>query len=304
MIGLSILQVVLTFAGSPLLDGFVRKYIKAKLAHSRVGPLTGPWQTYIDLIKLLGKEDLIIEGAPYLPQILIPLAALGSVLVGSLLVPISGVAPLGQGGDMIVFIYCMGAGIVSVILAALSAGSPYAHAGAIREVCLHLIVEPVLFVALLSAVVLSQSLRFEDQLMWHLSQGFSLPMLIGAVALFAALQAQFGKLPFDIPEAEQEIVGGLFTEMSGPRLALFRLFFLSRQFVFACLLCTVFLPWGLTDIPILNLLTTVVKVFVVYCLIGLLDALLPRLRIDQALRFYLTVLLTAAVGAVLAYLAA
>ncbi|MCS7224417.1 MAG: NADH-quinone oxidoreductase subunit H [Armatimonadetes bacterium] len=304
LIGLGIVHIVLTLFAGPFLDGFTRKYIKANLAHSREGPLVGPWQTFVDLFKLLGKEDLFTAGGIISLQMLAPLVALSSALVASLMVPLSGIAPLGAQSDMIVFLYTIGLGAVAVVIGAMATGSPYAYAGSLREISLYLIVEPVLMLAMLGAMALSRSLHLEDQLRWHYAQGFSLPMLIGAVAVFVALQAQFGKLPFDIAEAEQEVISGPFIEISGPRLALLRWFFLSRQFVFAGLFCTVFLPWGLTAYPVVNLLITLVKIFVVYSLIGLIDAVMPRVRIDQALRVYFAVLIIALLGAVLAFVSA
>ncbi len=118
-------------------------------------------------------------------------------------------------------------------------------------------------------------------------------MAIAAVALFLALQAQAGKLPFDIPEADQEIMGGPLIEQSGPRLALFRWALWAKQLVFAVLLVQVFVPW-----PHLGILAARRRA----------DAGQgarrpgtgrgdrrgqPRLRIEQAMGYYMRVALSA-----------
>jgi formate hydrogenlyase subunit 4 len=114
-------------------------------------------------------------------------------------------------------------------------------------------------------------------------------MVIAGVALFLALQAQAGKLPFDIPEADQEIMGGPLVEQSGPRLALFRWTLWAKQLVFAFLLVELFFPWPRTGLFLLDLAMSLVKVLFVLVLIAVVDVVNPRLRIEQAMGYYLRV---------------
>lgn len=300
-IGLGVLNIVLVLFFGPLFEGFVRKYIKANIAHSRRGPLVGVWQPFIDLFKLLGKEDLEAAGGVVTLQRLAPMMALAAALTASLFIPIAGKAPFEMHGDLIVFVYIIGISAVFIVFGAMASGSPYSYVGGTREMTLYLIVEPVLFIALVAAMINAHSLRFHDLIAWHQTHGVSLSMLVGAFALLMAMQAQFGKLPFDIAEAEQEIIGGPFIEMSGPKLALLKWTMFSRQFVFASVLVTVFFPWGKTGILAIDALITLIKVFVAYVVVGLIEVLTPRLRIDQALRFYLAMIITSAIAVVLAY---
>ncbi|NIQ98745.1 MAG: hydrogenase 3 membrane subunit, partial [Gemmatimonadales bacterium] len=71
---------------------------------------------------------------------------------------------------------------------------------------------------------------------------------IAALALLLSLQAQVGKLPFDIAEADQEIMGGPFIEQSGPKLALYKWSLWAKLVVFAAILCSVFVPWPRLDL--------------------------------------------------------
>lgn len=300
VLGFSLAHLLIILFLAPLYEGFVRKYIRAQVAHSRIGPPV--WQPYLDLFKLMAKEDLM----PTRDVIfrLAPMVCLGAALVGGLLVPIGTKAPLDGAGDFIVFIYIMGLSTVALVLGAMASSSPFAYAGATREVMMFLIVEIVVVVALIAGAINSHSLRFSGIVAWYTSHPFSLSMIIAALALLLALQAQFGKLPFDIPEAETEIMGGPLIEMSGPRLALLYWAVWVRRLIYACLFASVFLPWGRTGIWPLDAVITLVLAFVIYVLVGVVEVLNPRLRIDQALSYYLVTLIGLGLASmVLAYLA-
>ncbi|MGB9619606.1 MAG: NADH-quinone oxidoreductase subunit H, partial [Armatimonadota bacterium] len=110
-------------------------------------------------------------------------------------------------------------------------------------------------------------------------------------------QANVGRLPFDIVEAESEIVEGPFIEYSGPRLALCKLGFYVRQLMFALLFVSVFIPWPRVDIAALAVVLALVKALVVLLVVGLIDCVVPRLRIDQSMT-YMSRVLFVALGAV------
>jgi formate hydrogenlyase subunit 4 len=127
----------------------------------------------------------------------------------------------------------------------------------------------------------------------------SISMGIAGVAFLLALQAQVGKLPFDIAEAEQEIMGGPFIERSGPGMALFKWALHARLMIFSALLVSVFLPWPHLGNPGLNLLATLGKMAVVLLLVGVVDVVNPRVRIDQSMYYYSRVIVWVAVAALL-----
>lgn len=300
-IGLGCLNVLLALFLGPFLEGLTRKYVKAQIAHSRMGPLVGPWQPFYDLLKLFGKEDLEVGGGW---QRVAPVLCMGAVLTAALLTPMGAGAPLRGVGDAVVLVYVLGLSSIALLLGGFATQTSYAFVGSMREVMLYLVVEPVLAVALITGMVNAQSLRLEDIMAWHTSHGPSLSMLVAAFAVFLALWAQFGKLPFDLPEAEQEIIGGPLIEMSGPKLALFKWAIWTRQFVLASLLVSVFFPWLGVGQAVVDFVLFLIKVALVFVLIGLVEVVTPRLRIDQALRFYLATLLIAGMAVVLAYVAA
>lgn len=272
---------------APGYEGVMRK-LKAFI-HSRQGPPVA--QPYLDTLKLLGKEDLRArQGSVYA---ITPALALGAALLLALFVPLGGVSPLGFAGDIIVLLYVATAGSVVVMLTAFASRSPYAAVGGSREMMMLLCVEPALAVALVVGAVKAGTLTLGGILAWQVEHGPSLSMTVAGIAVLMAVQAQAGKLPFDVPEAEQEIMGGPLVEQSGPRLALFRWSMWIRQLLFAVLLVEIFAPWPRIGVFGLDALLTLVKVAIVLAIIALVDVVNPRLRIEQAMGAYMRVAVSA-----------
>ena len=290
---MAIINVGLALLLSPLLEGIMRK-LRARI-HSRIGPPV--LQPYYDLLKLLGKEDLR-AGDPWL--ILAPILALASTLTASLLIPLGGEAPLAGAGDLLVFLYFVGISAVAVIFMGMLSWSPYAFLGSSREMMIYLTVEPVLFVTLITAAVHARSLKLYDLVLWNHAMGPQISMLIAAIAYFLVLQAQLGRLPFDMAEAETEIMGGPSIEIGGPKLALFRWSVQAKLLVFTALFVEVFFPWPKTFQFIPDLGLTLGKVLLIVLVVAGIDAVNPRLRIDQALVFFFGVTMVSLAGLALA----
>jgi formate hydrogenlyase subunit 4 len=280
---LCLLNVVLALFLSPLYEGIMRK-LRAAI-HSRIGPpITQP---YLDLLKLLGKEDLRSTGGVVYASL--PALTLGSLLLLATLIPMGTTAPLAFAGDMIAVLYVAAMSSVLIILTGFASSSPYASIGSSREMMMLLSVEPILAIALSVGAFKARTLALGGIANWQVQNGPSISMAIGGLAFFLALQAQAGKLPFDIAEADQEIMGGPLVEQSGPRLALFRWAMWTKQLVLAFLLVEVFFPWPRLGIHLIDLIMTMVKVLVVLVLVAVIDVVNPRLRIDQAVGYFMRV---------------
>jgi formate hydrogenlyase subunit 4 len=304
-VAVGIVNLAVVLGLSPLFEGVVRKFIKARV-HSRQGPPI--LQPYYDLFKLLCKEDLQVSDNWLLR--FAPKLCLAAIMVSALLIPIGLLhAPLEGNGDLIALVYFVGLAAVAIVLGAAASESPYASIGLGREVMLLLTVEPVVVIGLLTAAVNAHSLRLSDIMAWQISHGPSISMSIAGFAILLALQAQAGKLPFDISEADQEIMGGPFIEQSGPKLALYKWSFWAKLVVFAAILCSIFIPWPRLDLlgpgsgalalafqAVGNIIITLVKMAVVVIIVGLIDVVNPRLRIDQALAYFLGVMFMAVIG--------
>lgn len=280
---ISLLNVLAALLLSPLCEGVMRK-LRAAL-HSRIGPPVT--QPYWDLLKLLGKEDLRSTGG--LAYAALPAITLGSALLLAALVPMGTAAPLAFAGDLIVVLYVATMSSVLIMLVGFGSASPYASIGSSREMMMLLSVEPVLAVALSVGAFKAKTLALDGIVNWQVQNGPSISMAIAGVAFFLALQAVAGKLPFDIAEADQEIMGGSLVEQSGPRLALFRWAIWVKQLVLAFLLVEVFFPWPHFAVPVVELVGTIIKVLVVLILVAVIDVVNPRLRIDQAMGYFMRV---------------
>jgi len=283
---LCLLNVALALLLAPRYEGILRK-LKAAL-HSRIGPpITQP---FLDTLKLLGKEDLrTVRGTLYAVA---PALSLASVLLLATLVPMGGAPPLAFAGDIVVLVYVAAVSAVLLILTGYASGSPYASVGGSREMMTLLTVEPVVAVALVVGAMKARTLSTAGILAWSAGNGPTISMLLAGATLFLAVQAQAGKLPFDIPDADQEIMGGPLIEQSGPRLALFKLVLWIKQLLFALLLVELFFPWPRVGLLPVDLLFSLVKVLVVLVLVAVVDVVNPRLRIDQAMRYYVGVAFT------------
>jgi formate hydrogenlyase subunit 4 len=277
------LNVAIALLLSPLVEGILRKMRAA--IHSRIGPPVT--QPYWDLLKLLGKEELRSTGGAV--YAILPALTLASVLLLATLVPMGGAAPLSFAGDMIVVLYVAAMGAVLIMLCGFASGSPYAYVGSSREMMMALVVEPTMAIALVVAAFKAQSLALYSMTAFQVENGASISMAIAGLAFLLALQAQAGKLPFDIAEADQEIMGGPLVEQSGPRLALLRWAIWARQLVLAFLLVEVFFPWPHFGVLPFDLLASAVKALVVLLIVALVDVVNPRLRIDQAMAVFMRV---------------
>jgi len=118
------------------------------------------------------------------------------------------------------------------------------------------------------------------------SGGYGASVIIMLAAYLLALMAFVGRQPFDIAEAEVEILEGPFIEYSGPNLALFKYYMLMKQMFYATLFVVVFIPPVKTGFYGVDILIQLAFVSVVIVLIALMGSTNPRLRIDQAQKFY------------------
>jgi len=253
----------------------------------RIGP---PWhQPLTDIVKLLGKETMIPAGASKATFLTAPLIGLAGVTLVSTLLGLTDFDPkVGFVGDIIVVLYLLTLPALSVILGGFSSNNPLASIGSSREMKLVLSYELPFILALLVPIIKSGGLlTIGGILNYQLAEGAILNSVSGSFALVAAIlcvQAKLGLVPFDLAEAETEIVGGALIEYSGPPLAVFKLTKAMLLFTLPLFLTILFLG-GI----ILNgtaILWGVLKLAALLVVIVLIRNTNPRLRIDQALRFF------------------
>jgi formate hydrogenlyase subunit 4 len=270
---------------APLFDGIVRK-ITARL-QSRQGPPVV--QPYYDLLKLLGKQRIV--SAPNAGFRIAPPMALAAVVAVLVLVPL-GARPSGLGSraDAVAVIYLLTFGGVAILLGALSSRNPFALIGASREMITMIMVEPVLAMTLVLGAVRGGGLGLGtgagSSFYGVAGAGFSVSSVLMLAVYLAALQAFVARQPFDIAEAEVELLEGPYIEFSGPDFALFRYAMMLKQAFYAFLFAAAFFPVVETGFYAANVLVQLVEMLAVVGLVAVVGATNPRFRIDQAVRYY------------------
>jgi NADH-quinone oxidoreductase subunit H len=263
---------------------FVDRKLHARL-QNRVGP---PWfQPFADFIKLLAKEEIVPFEANATMFRLAPVFALAATITAFLYIPLwDQHALFSFDGDIIVVLYLLTLPTLAVFIGAWYSRSLYARIGAVRAVTQLFAYEIPLFMGILSSAVLADTWSlYGITSFYHEHQVLLLCNIVGFGVSLVAVLGKLEKVPFDIPEAETEIVAGSFTEYSGGFLAVFRLMFNIEMVVAASLLAAVFLPFGFGLPLVARAALYFVEVFFIIALIALLRTLFARLRIDQMVMF-------------------
>ena len=265
-----------------------------RIGPNRVGPY-GLLQTVADMLKLLFKEDLV---PPHGDRILFHLAPILAVMGVVGLWAVIPIASTAYGADLNVgVLYLVAAGTLStlgILMAGWSSDNKYALLGAFRTVAQLVSYEVPMVLALLVPVILGGTLSLNGIVsaqgaMWYV---VSVP-LAAAVFLVASL-AEVARAPFELLEAESEIVAGFHIEYSGIRFGMFFAAEFLHAFTIGALLAVMFLGgWqgpGAGQYPTLGAVYFIAKSFLCYFLLVWARATFPRIRIDQMLNFCWTVL--------------
>jgi len=293
--------ILIAFLG--VVVGLFYKGIDRKLAarmQARVGPPIR--QPFMDFFKLMIKENIVPQNA--VPWIFngAPIMALVSSITILLYLPVGNIPPLLSGyGDIVLIIYLLTLPAIGMVVGGFASGSPYANIGAQREMVMMMSYELPLVTAVIA-------------LGWKLSQVypqlniFSLAVInahpiwglvgplgfMGAILLFITLAAvtpgELSKVPFDAPEAETELAGGILVEYSGRNLALFGLVDAVKTIVMISLTVALFFPYNVSHLLalsgafalIVDVLFFLLKMFLVmFFEVTFVRIAFARLKIDQ-----------------------
>jgi formate hydrogenlyase subunit 4 len=271
---------------APLLFGVTRA-VKARLQFRR-GP--GLLQPYRDLAKWWGKEVVESDQATMLTAAA-PLLGFGATFVAILVVPvIAQRPPLDGWADLLVVIGLLALGRFVLVLAALDAGSAFGGMASSREVAIASLVEPALVLALAGAALAAGStdLGMISRAAVAAGSGWYTPAILLAAAAFAIVAvAETGHEPIDNPDTHLEVTmihEGMLLEASGPRLAILMYTAQLKLVLIAGLGAAVFLPVGAASeltagALAMALVAALAKLVVAVIVLGILDAVLPKLRI-------------------------
>lgn len=269
-----------------LLASWIDRKVTAKVQY-RVGPPL--LQPLIDIVKLLGKETLVPAGSSKITFLMAPVIGLASVILVSTLLWVNNIYPAKSFlGDLIVVLYLLVIPSISIIMGGFASRNPLASLGASREMKLVLGYElPFVLATLVSVIKSGYTFRLGEILAFQAQNGAFVRSWSGTLALIVAIicmQAKLALVPFDIPEAETEIVGGPLIEYSGSGLAIYRLMKNMLMFTVPFFLIIVFI--GGLRLDGIHLLYGVLKYIGLVALMTVIRNTNPRVRIDQAVKFF------------------
>jgi NADH-quinone oxidoreductase subunit H len=252
---------------------------------SRIGP---PWfQPVADLIKLLAKEELIPEAADPLMFRVLPVFGIASVLTSFVYVPVWDTKAIYSfHGDLVVVFYLLTIPTLTFFLAGWNSISLFATLGSVRNLTQFFAYEVPFLLSLLGPALLSGSWSLSGICQFFVQHPSLLWVnLIGFGIALVAVQGKLERAPFDIPEAETEIVAGSLTEYSGRLLGIFRLMVDLEMVISAALISVIFLGGSFGLHPILGFLLFLVKTVFIVAILALFRTVTARIRMEQMMRF-------------------
>ena len=287
-----------------LFVGWIDRKVTARIQW-RVGP---PWyQNFLDVIKLLFyKETLIPENVSKIIFLGMPLLSLASVtLVSTIIFVINGTPNTGFLGDLIVVIYLLMIPAISLILGGFSSENPLASLGASREMKLMLSYELPFIISVLVPVIKSgYVIKLGDIIMYQTAYGHIIGSpsgVISFIVMLLCMQAKLGFVPFDMPEAETEIMAGPYIEYSGKALGIFKLSKAVMLFTLPTLMITLYL--GGIGFSADALVKNILQYLIILAVMIVIKNTNLRVRIDQAVNFFWgPVTILAVISVALAYL--
>lgn len=289
-----------------LLERKLLAHFTIRKGPNRVGPY-GYFQTIADAIKLLCKEDIMNEKSNKILFSIAPVIFFAPVMV------IYGLVPFGEhliainiAAGVFAILAVSSVSSIGLILAGWSSNNKYSLLGGLRSAAQAISYEIPLVISVLSIVVLAGSMNLQDII--HAQRGclgplnwFIFPSFIGFIIFFICTLAEINRIPFDLPEAESELVSGYNTEYSGMKFALFFLAEYAELFILSVLTIVLFFggyasPLGVyvsklffaDNIFILyaeQLFWLMLKSYLLIFFIIWVRATLPRLRADQLSAF-------------------
>ena len=266
---------------------------------NRKGP---PWyQSIADIVKLLFKETIVPDEADKRLFRAIPVFGFASALTAYLYIPIWGQNSLYSFNcDLIVVIYLLTIPTLCFFLAGWFSFSLYAEIGAIRTLTQLFAYEVPFYMALLGPALLANTWSLDGIITYfHENPLLILVNIPGFFVVMAAAQGKLERAPFDLPEAETEIVGGTFTEYSGRLLGLFRMTINIELIVVSSIIAAVYFPLFITNNAIIGFALYMVKMFCILFVLTLMRAGLARFRMDQMVAFCWKVLAPISLGQIL-----
>ena len=254
--------------------------MQARIGPNRVGPF-GLLQAIADAIKVLMKENITPANADKIVFWLAPAVGFAPVLMVLAVVPFSNGAVLADLNIGILYMVALGSlSSIGVFMAGWSSSNKYSMIGAMRMVAAVISYEMPVVLAIAGVVVVAGSMSLNDIVVAQGQYPMFLLQPLAFFLLFVAGCAEINRSPFDLMEADSEIVAGFHTEYSGMKFAMFYLAEYGEAVVMSTIIATLFLGgWQGPLLP--PWLWLILKVFLVFFVMVWTRTTLPRVRIDQ-----------------------
>lgn len=290
---LVLLVVITTFAYSMLFERKIMGWMQLRPGPNRVGPW-GMLQPAADAAKMMLKEDLTPQTADPLIYKLAPFISLICAMGVYAVIPFSETpgGSLWSVGDVnagILFVFALTSiGIYGISLAGWASGSKFPLLGSVRATAQMISYELAMSMSVIGVLILAGTTSLRGIVHAQYSLWFIFPQLLGFVIYLITAVAETNRAPFDLVEAETELVGGFHTEYSGLRFGLFFIAEYLNMITVSCLATLLFLggwnaPFGLTMVP--GLVWFVLKAGLFLFMYIWLRSTLPRIRYDRLMAF-------------------
>ncbi len=317
--------ILTTVAILTLLERKVLGWMQDRMGPMEVGPY-GILQPLADGLKLFFKEDIIPAGANKFLFSMAPILSLITALIGFAVIPFGPTSTIELFGytftpfvisdlniGILYILAFTSIGAYGIILGGWASNSKYSLLGGLRSAAQVISYELNVGLAIVGVLLLAGSLSLvtiteaQSGGFWHwYIFALPAPQILAFVVYVIAAVAETNRLPFDLPEAESELVAGFFTEYSGMRFAFFFMAEYANMILVSCIAAILFLggwhaPYPGTLLPahvawIEGVVWFAVKVYFFIFMFFWIRATLPRLRYDQLMRFGWKVLLPIALG--------
>lgn len=298
-IGIAVVKVVVVFVCVLLCVAYMTWLERKVLGHMQVrcGPLRVGWhgllQPIADGLKLFFKEDIVVSGANKFLYIISPLIATIAAYASFAVIPFGDrIALFGRSIDLhiadidigVLYIFALSSlSVYGVTLAGWSSNSKYALLGGLRASAQMISYELSIGLSIIGVLMLSGSLRLVD-IVAHQDVWYIVKQPIGFLIFLICGFAECNRSPFDLPEAENELVAGFHVEYSSMKFALFFMAEYAHMIVVSALVATLFLGgWRGPVLP--GFVWLFIKVFVILFLFIWVRATFPRFRYDQLMKF-------------------
>ena len=298
--------VLMIVAYTVLAERRVLGFIQGRLGPNRVGPF-GLMQPFADLLKFILKEEIVPDKSTKFVYFLAPMIAIITALMPMIVYPFGPAINLPFIGNItlviarfdVALLYVLGitsVGVYGIALAGWASNSKYSLMGGLRSAAQLISYELSLGLSLIGVILVSGTLDLYSIVEQQGSYWFYViprwnifPQIIGFIIYLISAIAETNRVPFDLPEAETELVAGFHTEYSALKFALFFMAEYVNMFTVSMLATTLFLGgWqgpGVSQFPILGVFYFLIKIFFFLFLYIWLRGTLPRFRFDQLMNF-------------------